>query len=49
MTKSEEAESDNVDTELEETAETEPEQTASDHNSQELPEGLEDMEGPVRP
>ena len=45
VAKSEETESDNVDTELEETAETEPEQTTHDHNGQELPEGLEDMEG----
>ena len=41
----EEDESDMVDTELEESAETEPEQTVSDHNGQDLPDGLEDVEG----
>ena len=46
---SEENESDMVDTELEESAETEPEQTASDHNGQDLPDGLEDMEGVCDP
>ena len=38
-------ESDRTDTELEESAETEPDQTVSDHNGQDLPDGLEDVEG----
>ena len=45
MATTEEDESHMADTELEESAETETEQTASDHNGQELPDGLEDVEG----